>query len=357
MPQRDIVVIGGSAGGLPALTELMAHLPPQFDACVLVVMHTSAGSDGVLPIIVARATTLPVQFASDRDPIQSGRIYIAPADHHMIVAADGIRVVQGPAENGFRPAIDPLFRTAARAFGPRVIGVVLSGALADGTYGLSMVKHLGGIAIAQDPEEATSPSMPLSAIRQIAVDHVLKVADIAGLLVQLVSEPVEGGDPIADDNEIEPQLPSDETAVAAMEEEHGAPSSLTCPDCGGALWEIQDGQVVRYQCHVGHQYAPDSVEAEQRDAVDGALWSAVRVLEEHAELKMRMAGRAAARGLHAVSDGFTVRARAAHEQAQKIRAVLFAGGNGPGPRAALPARGGSRRGGSKSGRMTGKKRP
>ena len=328
----DVVVIGASAGGLQALSAVLRPLPDDLRACVLVVMHAPSNGSSVLPEILARTTSLPVAFARDGDPIERNRVYVARPDGHLIVTSRGLSVVHGPRENGFRPAIDPLFRTAARELGPRVIGVILSGALSDGAYGLSVIKQHGGIAIVQNPEDAIVPSMPLNAIKYVAADHVLPAGDIAGMIRQLTSVDDEHeGEPQMPRrrDELEPQLQSRETQVTDMQERFGPPSALTCPDCGGALWEVQEGRVLRYQCHVGHQYAPDNLEEGQRDVIDGALWSAVRVLEEHAALKLRMAERAAAGGLMTVSHGFADGAREAHEQAQRIRSVLFAiGGNG-----------------------------
>jgi two-component system chemotaxis response regulator CheB len=332
MPHHhDIVVIGASAGGLPALIELLKPLPGNLPACLLVVMHTASNGLGVLPEILARATTLPVAFARTGDPLEPGHVYVARPDCHLIVTATGLRVVHGPRENGFRPAIDPLFRTAARELRSRVIGVVLSGSLSDGTYGLSMIKHYGGVAVVQHPDDAIISSMPLNAMNYVDVDHVLPARDIGRTIERLTSVDAEhegGLEMPRRKNELEPQLRSEATEVAEMQELFGPPSALTCPDCGGALWEIQEGRVLRYQCHVGHQYAPENLEDGQREIIDGALWSAVRVLEEHAALKMRMADRAAAGGMTAVSEGFAEGARDAHEQAQRIRSVLFDTGNG-----------------------------
>jgi two-component system chemotaxis response regulator CheB len=298
---------------------------------VLIVMHTRAETNGVLPEILNRSTDLPVAFATNAEPLRKGRIYVARPDFQLLIEDARLMVVRGPRENGFRPAIDPLFRTAARWHGPRVVGVILSGALDDGTYGLSQIKQHGGVAIVQNPEEAVIPSMPSSAIRQVAVDYVLTASEIPALIVQLTEEPQirEGVQSMAPDDEPESALPNEQTPVREMEQLFGAPSALTCPDCGGALWEVEDGRLVRYRCHVGHQYAPDSLAAEQRDAVEGALWSAVRVLEEHAELRLRMARRADAAGLSVVSEGFAEGARDSHRQAQEIRALLFAGGEAP----------------------------
>jgi len=328
MPQRDVVVIGGSAGSIQPLTTIVKQLPGNLAASVLVVVHTRATSDGVLPDILQRVGELNVAFARHEEVLAPARVYVAPPDFHLIVTTAGLQLVHGPRENGFRPAIDPLFRTAARELGPRVIGVILSGALSDGTYGLSLVKQHGGVAIVQDPAEADVDSMPTKALGAVDVDYILPAAEIATAVARLSEERparrvMDGEQPMARSEDLEPQLPAEETRVSEMEDRFGAASSLTCPDCGGALWEVQEGRVLRYQCHVGHQYAPDVLETEQRDAVDSALWSAVRVLEEHAELKMRMAKRAADNGLETVSDGFAEGARDAHTHAQQIRSLLF----------------------------------
>jgi two-component system chemotaxis response regulator CheB len=325
MPQR-VVAIGASAGGLEALTAILQRLPRSIDATLLVVMHTRANGNAVLPAILQRHGDLPVSFAADGQPLASGHVYVARPDFHLLVDGQQLRVVHGPSENGFRPAIDPLFRTVARSFGPMAIGMILSGALSDGTYGLSVIKHHGGTAIVQDPDDATIPSMPRSAIAAVDVDHVLPAADIAGVIMELLCVRPKREENMARSGDLEPQLADKETKVAEMEQRFGAASALTSPDCGGALWEMQEGRVLRYQCHVGHQYAPDNLDAAQRDAVDSALWSAVRVLEEHAELKLRMARRAADNGLSVVSDGFEEGARDAHRHAQSIRSVLLDSG-------------------------------
>jgi two-component system chemotaxis response regulator CheB len=332
MAQHDVVVIGGSAGALPALRQILEQLPASLPACILAVLHTAAEGDGFLPDILERASSLPVAFAKNHDPVVPGRVYIAPPDFHLIVTSSGLRVVHGPRENGFRPAIDPLFRTAARECGSRVVGVILSGGLSDGTYGLSVIKQHGGVAIVQNPEDAIVTSMPANALNAVNVDYVRDASDIAATIERLSREPdpesaPEGDGEMARSREVEPQLPVENSEVTEMATRFGPPSALTCPDCGGALWEIADDRLVRYQCHVGHQYAPDALESEQRATIDSALWSAVRVLEERADLKGRLARRAAANGLEHVSDEYAKAAREAHGQAQTIRAVLFAAAN------------------------------
>jgi two-component system chemotaxis response regulator CheB len=287
---------------------------------------------------------LPAAFAQEGDALMLGRIYVAPHDSHLLVAGNRLVLAHGPRENGFRPAIDPLFRTAARERGPSVIGVILSGALSDGTYGLGMIKHHGGLAIVQQPEDALIASMPESAIRNVDVDHIVPAAEIGPLIARLSTQAAGGKhrSDMARSDTLEPQLRSQSTEVREMQRIFGPPSGLTCPDCGGALWEVQEGRLVRYQCHVGHQYAAENLEAGQRELIDSALWSAVRVLEEHAELKARMARRAADNGMPVVSEGFAEGAEDALEQAQRIRGVLLESGaeetGGAGERAVAAAR-------------------
>jgi len=288
-------------------------------------VHTSSDGSGALPQILNRASLIPVNFAKSGDQIKHGRITVAPPDCHLLVTPYGVEMRHGPRENGFRPAIDPLFRTAARAFGPRVVGVVLSGALSDGAYGLSVIKQQGGAAIVQDPDDAVISSMPASALKAVDADAVLPAGRIAAEIERMAVDDSEtGGPPMPSRDELEPQLKSGLTDVSEMRQRFGAASGLTCPDCGGALWEVIEGRLVRYQCHVGHQYATENLDVEQRNLVDGALWTAVRVLEEHAELKMRMATRAERGGMPTVAEGFAEGARDAREQARQIKSLLLA---------------------------------
>jgi two-component system chemotaxis response regulator CheB len=277
---------------------------------VVVVVHTPAENNGFLPSILSRISALPVGFARDQEPLRHGRISVARPDFHLLVTPKPASVAR-TARGRIPPRDRPLFRTAARAYGPRVIGVVLSGALDDGTYGLSVIKLHGGMAIVQDPREAIIATMPTSAIAHVDVDAVLPAEDVAAMLVHLTHSKPEGAVVMPIRKDPEPQLPDGATDVSTMQDLYGAPSSLTCPDCGGSLWEIVDGRVVRYQCYTGHQFAPDSLQSELRAAVDSALWSAVRVLKEHSELKMRLARRAEAGGLTNVSAGFVDGAREA----------------------------------------------
>jgi two-component system, chemotaxis family, protein-glutamate methylesterase/glutaminase len=283
--QRDVVVVGASAGGVEALAKLVADLPQELPAAMLVVLHVLATGTSVLPSILDRAGALPASSAGHGERIERGHIYVAPPDHHMLVFDGRIQLSHGPRENGHRPALDPLFRSVARAFGPRAIGIVLSGTLDDGTEGLSMIRQRGGATLAQDPNDALYAGMPRSAIENGAAEHVAKISDMADLVCRLIDTPVE--------TPPEEQMPDPGIELV----EQGRPrdaqlSGLTCPDCGGAIWEHQEGDLVRFRCHVGHAYSPESMQTEQGRALEAALWSALRSLAEREDLFRRMARRA-----------------------------------------------------------------
>src|SRR4051812_11241535 len=234
MPGHDLIVIGASAGGVQAITEIAASLPADLPAAVFVVVHMSPVSPGILPSLIDRAGPLPAEPARDGETIRHGRIYVARPDYHLLIDGDRMRVGRGPRENGFRPAVDPLFRTAARSCGPRVIGVVLSGGLDDGTEGLLFIKRHGGVAIVQDPDEAPFPSMPNSAVENVEVDHVLQLRDIPDRLVRLAREPVRKAAMSSRKNGNN-GLDMPETAEAGdnslvNRDMPGPPSSFTCPE-------------------------------------------------------------------------------------------------------------------------------
>src|SRR4051812_24852941 len=230
---RDIIVIGASAGGVQALQELMRGLPADFPAAIFVVVHTSPSSPGILPQILDRAGPLPASHADHGQRIRKGRIYVAPPDYHMLLSDGKVLVTKGPKENGFRPAVDALFRTAARSHGPRVVGVVLTGGLDDGTVGLIHIKNEGGIAVAQDPSEAVFPSMPRSAVENVEVDHVVPVAEMPALLMRLASESLSEGATMPRGNG-KPDVAEAGKAVLLQEQAAGPPTAFTCPECGGA---------------------------------------------------------------------------------------------------------------------------
>jgi len=257
MSGHDIVVVGASAGGVEALSELVKGFPSDLPASIFIVLHLPAHSTSILPRILSRNGALPALNPKNGDLIQHGRIYVASPDQHLLIKRGSVRVVHGPRENGARPAIDPLFRTAARAYGRRVIGLVLSGVLDDGTAGLIAVKRQGGITLVQDPTDARYPSMPQSAITQSEVDHILPLSEIASTIVRLVHQPVEeeGAKPVSDDMETEADIAELDMATLHTGEKPGTPSRFSCPECNGVLWEIDDQNMIRFRCRVGHAFA------------------------------------------------------------------------------------------------------
>jgi len=296
MPTRDIIVVGASAGGVQALIKLVADLPANLGAAVFIVLHIPSDSPSFLPGILSREAKLPVAHARDGEQIVKGKVYIAPPDQHLLIEDDRVKLVHGPKENLHRPSIDVLFRSAARWAGPRVIGVVLTGARDDGATGMRVIKQRGGIAIVQDPSEATFPSMPLSVLQSVRVDYRLPLTAIPPLLTELSKQTVEEGEyPVADRVEIETRIAEQEMAadeLLASVERIGRISRLTCPDCNGALWEIHDEDMLRYRCHVGHAFSADSLSEGQTEMLEVALWSAVRALEEKMVLAKRIVDRA-----------------------------------------------------------------
>ncbi len=328
MPRHDIIVVGASAGGVEALTTLIRTLPADLPAAVFVVLHIPPQSPSLLPTILNRAGVLDAVQATDGAPIQHGRIYVAPPDNHLLLERGHIRVVHGPKENRHRPAVDPLFRTAALAYGPRVVGVILTGSLDDGTAGLSAVKRRGGVAIVQDPDEALYPSMPRSALENVEVDYCLPLAQIAPTLVRLANEPAEeeGVYSVPSDMGMESRYPKLDMAAVNNDEGVGTPSVFSCPECGGGLHEIQDGELLRFRCRVGHAYSIQSMLAEQSEALEQALWVALNTLEESASLSHRMAQHARVGGRDSLASRFEKKMQDIQQHAALIRQVLMQSG-------------------------------
>jgi len=331
--QIRVIVIGASAGGVEALNTLFQRLQPSENTAFFIVVHIPSHFKSNLPKILSRHSPIPVEHADDRQPIRPGQAYVAPPNRHMVLQDGRIWLEFGPKEISSRPAIDPLFRTAAQAYGDQVIGVVLSGNLHDGTHGLQAIKQAGGITIAQDPEEALYPSMPSSAIATQAVDYILPVAEIAELLNNLMSQDLSLGEkPMSEEL---PDYSPDETALIRDEiknYEHGLAknqrSVISCPDCGGVLWELDDDNMLRFRCHVGHVYDPETLLGSKDETVEAAFWSAVRALVEKASLSNRLALRAESRGQQALKDFYLERAREAEREADLIRKTWFRGAAG-----------------------------
>ncbi len=336
MATRDIIVIGASAGGVQALSTLVSELPADLPAAVFIVLHIPADPPSVLPEILSREAQLTVAHAKNGEEITRGRIYVAPPDHHLLIDDQRVKLVHGPKENLHRPSIDTLFRSAARWAGPRVIGVVLTGARDDGTAGMRAIKKRGGIAVVQDPSEAPFPSMPLSVMQDIKVDYSMPLREIALLLNNLSRETAaeEGRYPVPDEVEIEARIASQEMdsgELIASVEKLGKISKLTCPDCHGALWEINDERLLRYRYHVGHAFSAESLGDGQSQMLDVALWSAVRALEEQMILAKRIAERARKSNQMRAANLFEKRAKRAEADSSALRQLLLRGEKGDRP--------------------------
>jgi two-component system chemotaxis response regulator CheB len=323
MASRNIVVVGGSAGALDSLVKLLRNLPQGFPAAILVAVHTAPENTGHLSMILARAGKLPAETATDGSVIQVGRVYVAPPDHHLLVKDGTLRVTRGPRENGFRPALDPLYRTAAAAYGSGVIAIILSGGGDDGILGLSMVKRRGGTIIVQDPDEAAAPSMPSRAIHAIEVDHTLRAEDMASIVSGLVRQAA-GEAPSPPLRAVGADVAEAGTDALDSGLLPGPPTAFTCPQCSGALWEVRDGDLVRYQCHVGHAFSPDSLAAGQADDLEQALWTALRTLEESSTLRRRMAQHAREHGMNAIAEAYEEHALDSESRAKLLRRVITA---------------------------------
>lgn len=333
VPNRDVIVIGASAGGVEALQGICAGLPADLNAAIMVVLHSPPSSGGLLPHILSRAGPLPAVHPKDNDPIKNGRIYVAPPDCHMIVDAGRIRLTRGARENRHRPAIDPLFRSAALAYGARTIAVVLTGMLDDGTSGLMVVEARQGCSVVQDPESAMFPQMPANALERVPGARVARLEVIPALLAELVRTPLAAG--IADSFAVRStdekggvaaeEIRIAEIDMAEIEKEipFGDPSPFSCPECGGVLWEIDQQGLLRYRCRVGHAYTAKHLNLEQSIKIESALWAGLRALEESASLYRRMALRARNAKLKAPESMYEERASDIEDHSKALRDLLL----------------------------------
>lgn len=312
-----IVVIGASAGGVDALLKLVAALPAELPAAVFIVLHIGSHKSE-LPGLLDRLGGLPARHAEDGEPIERGQIYVAPPDHHMVVERGRISLTKGPRENWARPAIDPLFRSAADVYGPEVIGVILTGALNDGTAGLYQVAQAGGVTVVQDPADSINPSMPQSALAHVAVDHCLPMVKIGPLLTRLIDE--RSNAPALPAHTLKEQPQEDDEMAAEFTE--NMPVAVTCPDCGGALRRRELGSLTQFACHIGHIYTAEVMMAAQFISLERFIESAMRSLGERAELCRQMAEKSRPDRLATKSLSWDAAMREAHEQTEPLREML-----------------------------------
>ena len=316
---RDIVVIGASAGGVEALKLLVAQLPADIPASLFVVLHLPPEGRSVLPDILQRSGVLPASHPVDGETFERHHVYVAPPDQHLELEDSVIRLSGGPRENGYRPAIDRLFTTAAHAHGERVTGVILSGALDDGTVGLKDVVSAGGAGIIQDPDDALYPAMPASAAAYVPDARIFPLEDMGPEIWTLATKPVPlparpRAVTIDDDQAPNP--------TSTYEAQDGRISGITCPECNGVLWEADDSGILRFRCRIGHAYTLESLVASQGLSLEAALWTALRALDERVALSERLSRRFSMRGNEATAERYRNQARDAREQAAVLRQAL-----------------------------------
>lgn len=305
---HDIVVIGASAGGVEALKKISADLSPDLDAAIFVVVHISPDSSGLLPNILNRNSKIPAHQAQEGEAIRPGRIYVAPPDRHLLLERDEVRVVNGPRHNRHRPAIDLLFRTAARHFGERVVGVVLTGFLDDGSSGLLAIHNAGGATIVQSPDDAEVASMPKNALEQVQPDYCVPLAEIAGIINRLAG--------------VEAVPMARRSNHKKKPEKKRAQTPITCPECHGTIWEVEENGEIRFECRVGHSYSPEAMFQANDEDVERSLWAALRSLEESAALEHRLAEMAEKRSRSLAHKRFAEKARERMQHAAVLREML-----------------------------------
>jgi len=319
-----LVVIGGSAGGIEALRTLAADLPKDFSAPICLVLHTAPDSPGLLASIVDKAGQLSAVHARSGERMQPGHFYVAPPDHHLVVEPGALRLTKGPRENRFRPAVDPLFRSAAQVYGPGAIGVLVSGGLDDGTAGLHSIKRLGGTTVIQDPGDAMFPSMPANAARHVAIDYCVPMAEMGALLTQLTRGPLpEAPRPETPPAlEVEVDIAKERNPIDAGVQGLGTPSLIACPECHGVLLHVIDDGLLRFRCHTGHAYSIETLIAAIGEGIEVTLWQGVRSLEE-AQILLRQMAEHMRRHDETVTRELVARSKAAGADAEAVRRIAL----------------------------------
>jgi two-component system, chemotaxis family, protein-glutamate methylesterase/glutaminase len=323
MSNRDIIVIGGSAGATAPLKALLAKLPTDLPAAVFIVLHIPAQGIGMLATVASSATKLPVRQAESGMIIENGHVYIAAPDRHLLIFESHVMLGRGPRENMARPAIDALFRSAALQYGSRVIGVVLSGLLSDGAAGLNAIKRCGGITVVQDPSDAIADEMPRRALEVTMVDLCVPGSQLGDVLSELAREPAGERLPVPSEIKLEVEIAAGERIGSDGLHQIAEPAALTCPSCGGVLSTLRLSKPLRFRCQVGHAFTADILAKEQEGRVDEALRVALRIIEERAELVSRMAEEGRHGGRRALAEMYDLRAAEYREYADLIRKVVL----------------------------------
>lgn len=319
-----IIVIGASAGGRDALCRLAATLPGDLNAAVFMVVHLPRqGVDNFLTYQLQKYTSLHCTLATDELPIQPGHIYFAPADHHLVLRPGTMHLTKGPPENRWRPSIDILFRSAAVHYSERVIGIILTGLLDDGTAGMQAIKRCGGTCIVQDPLEAMYPDMPQSVLDNIMVDFILPVAGIGEAIQETIANKTITGVQVPEPLKAEAALIDGTVTTIGAVGNFGKQSLFACPDCGGSLWEIKEGEHTRYRCHIGHAFTEQDLLRKQYESLNSTLWVALRMMEERKNLLNKISQQEQSKNMHSLAEMHAERARELDIHINKLKELLF----------------------------------
>jgi two-component system, chemotaxis family, protein-glutamate methylesterase/glutaminase len=322
MANRDLLALGTSAGGVDALVFLAKHFRRDFPASILVTIHLPSDVRSALDEILSGSGPLPARFAKDGERLQKSRIYIAPPNRHLLVVGEGLALGEGPRESNSRPAIDPMLRSAAVCCCGRAIGVVLTGTLGDGASGLWAISECGGIAVVQDPSEAAFSEMPETALQRAKPNHIVPLAEMPALLDSLVSQPAGEPRPVSGAVKYEVEIARNGAPNMYDMDGLGRRSILVCPDCGGVMWEIDEGEVIRYRCHVGHTYVAEVMSLALDESLRRALATAQRVLEDRLALARKLHKQAIASGHRLLAETWAERAREAEGEIDVVRSSI-----------------------------------
>jgi two-component system chemotaxis response regulator CheB len=327
MEPKNVIVVGASAGGVKALVDFVGSLPDDLNASVFVVLHIPAYSRSHLPIILSKAGPLPAVNPSDGEKIRPGIIYVAPNDHHLLIEGNRVLVKKGPKENGFRPSVDALFRSAAISFGPHVIGIVLSGLLNDGTSGLWSVKRQGGLAVIQSPNDADFPDMPRNVLNYVEVDYSVPVIEMGDLIESILEKPANVVPAVSDSEmnllKMEVMIASRDNAIEMGILQMGEFTPFTCPECHGALVRLAEGSIIRFRCHTGHAFTASSLLANLTKSVEETLWAGMRGLEEATMLLNGIADHFEKSKNPEASDLFRKKAKSTADQSQIVHDTVL----------------------------------
>jgi len=326
-----VIGIGASAGGINALCEVVSQIDRDINAAILIVLHLSKkGISDFLVMRLQQCTKIPCHVAIEGEPILRGQIYVARANYHLIARGGNIHLGHGPEENRWRPSIDVLFRSIATEYNGRSIGIVLTGYLYDGNLGMVAIQRTGGKTIVQDPNEAEYPDMPLAVLNNMDVDYCVSLSEMGRILTEITSLPNPKEVPIPEDLKKEAEIAARVASGVEMVEDLGPRSPFSCPDCGGALFQVKDHKAVHYRCHIGHAYSEEELARSQIENLEGTLWVALRMMEERRRLIKKFEDDAMARGFRNMAQDHLLKGEELQNHIEKLKQLIFAAQNGNG---------------------------